>query len=240
MVTRVRGLVLNLTKHSDSLFILNLYTRELGKLGLFVNKPQSKKKSIVRLSHLDLLNVLELDIEHQPTKTIHQLRALHSCLSLHDESNYHKDAVIFFLAEAISKSIKHDGEDENLYDFLETSVELLRKQKSNFENFHLVFLHKMAFLHGFGVESDVSESKYFDLLNGIFTNQVPAHNYFISGVEKDKLNQLLGTDFETKNQLQLGRNDRHRLIEIMMEIYKLHIPGFGNMKTLDVLKELFD
>ena len=38
----------------------------------------------------------------------------------------------------------------------------------------------------------------------------------------------------------MSRAERNRCTEVILEFYRLHVPGFPEMKSLEVLRQLFD
>ena len=38
---------------------------------------------------------------------------------------------------------------------------------------------------------------------------------------------------------RFSREERNRVVDLCLQFYRLHIPQFGEMKTLDVLQALF-
>ena len=46
-------------------------------------------------------------------------------------------------------------------------------------------------------------------------------------------------NYETMHLLTMSRLERNRCLVIMNDYYRLHLPDFPVLKSLDVLKELF-
>ena len=80
---------------------------------------------------------------------------------------------------------------------------------------------------------------YFDYEEGVFTNQKPLNNY-VFGDKLILFKLLIGINFDDNERLQLNSKTRKILIDILLDYYTLHIPGFRIPKSLNVLKEVFN
>jgi len=51
---------------------------------------------------------------------------------------------------------------------------------------------------------------------------------------------LLRMNYETMHLFGMSRTERNRCLTVINDYYRLHLPDFPVLKSLDVLKELFD
>ena len=87
---------------------------------------------------------------------------------------------------------------------------------------------------------DYHTGDYFDLLNACFTSTRPLlHSSYINPEEAGRLRQLMRMNYETMHLFGMSRAERTRCLTIMNDYYRLHLPDFPVLKSLDVLKELF-
>lgn len=47
-------------------------------------------------------------------------------------------------------------------------------------------------------------------------------------------------NFPTMHLYRLSRHDRNRIVSVLLAYYRLHIPQFPELKSLQVLQELWD
>jgi DNA repair protein RecO (recombination protein O) len=47
-------------------------------------------------------------------------------------------------------------------------------------------------------------------------------------------------NYETMGLFAMNRQQRQRCLAIVMDYYRLHLPDFPQLKSLDILQELFD
>jgi DNA repair protein RecO (recombination protein O) len=82
---------------------------------------------------------------------------------------------------------------------------------------------------------------YFDMLNAGFTSTPPwQHSFFIYPKEASLLPRLMHINYETMHLFKMKRTERIRCLTVINDYYRLHLPGFPELKSIKVLKELFD
>lgn len=87
----------------------------------------------------------------------------------------------------------------------------------------------------------LSRRRLFDLQNACFTPLRPQlHSDYIAPEEAARLTRLMRMNYETMHLFAMSRMERARCLTIMNEYYRLHLPDFPVLKSLEVLKELFD
>ena len=85
-----------------------------------------------------------------------------------------------------------------------------------------------------------SSGCYFDLLNACFTTLRPVgHSHYIGPAEAARLTTLMRMNYDTMRFFAMNRLERGRYLEVLDEYYRLHVPEFPELKSLDVLKEVF-
>lgn len=77
------------------------------------------------------------------------------------------------------------------------------------------------------------------MLNACFVENKPLHGICLSPEEASHICQLARMNYETMFLFGMNRMERQRCLTVMMEYYRLHLPEFPELKSLDVLKELF-
>ena len=149
------------------------------------------------------------------------------------EADYRPNATLYRIKEA---------EHRPLFAYLQHSIIWLDECGGGFANFHLVFLMRLSrFLGLYPNLEDYHTGDYFDLLNACFTSIRPQlHSSYINPEEAGRLRQLMRMNYETMHLFGMSRAERARCLTIMNDYYRLHLPDFPALKSLEVLKELFD
>jgi len=152
-----------------------------------------------------------------------------------------KSAVTLFLAEILYKTLKEQHKDTDLFDFLEQSIIYFDKCTNGIANFHLIFLLQFSKFLGFAPNvENCDENGLFDLKNGVICKENLLHNFYLSQEETKIFLQLLRFNFSTMQLLKLSRIQRNAILEQILLFYRLHLPEFTTVKSLEVLKQIFD
>jgi DNA repair protein RecO (recombination protein O) len=76
------------------------------------------------------------------------------------------------------------------------------------------------------------------LESGCFGSSSPS-KYLIGGDLVVALKQLLGTNFQALNELTIPHSLRTKVLSVLIDYFNLHLQGFGKIKSVDILHEIF-
>ncbi len=231
------AIVLTSTLYSDNSYMLNLFTDELGYV---VTSVKVGRRSKVRLSHIQPLTLLSVELHGRPSQQVMHVTecvALPGCERLMMEPG--KVLMAQFLAEFLQHALRSMQRDERLFDFLYESICRYNDIERGAANFHLIFLIKLTHYLGFfpnleGFDSGVC----FDLENGCFVRRLPLHANYLLPEATVALANLLRMDYETIYLYEVNRRQRNEILDYIIKYYKLHMAEFGELKSLDVLRSL--
>lgn len=240
MLQKTRGIILHSVKYSDNATIVMIYTQLFGKISYMVYGA-NKKKSKFRTAFLQPLSLVEIDVFHSYSKNIQSIKDVRITYPLTGISSHPvKNALALFVSEVLYRSLKQTDPDENLYNFLENSIQVLDCCEEGIANFHLVFLMQLTKYLGFEPNTEGNNNQYFDLMNGIFVKELPPHKHFLATNLTLKLIQIINTNYLNLHSLSLTRIERLKLIESITDYYKLHVTDFQGLTSTPVLHSLFD
>ena len=236
------GIVLHTLKYNDTSNIVEIYTREVGRSSFLVKVPRSRKSG-VRSVLFQPLAMVELEAEIRPNSSLHRIReakAFYPFQSL----PYHpyKSSIAMFLAEFLYRALKEEASNEPLFAYLIHSIRWLDEcEGRSFANFHLVFLMRLSrFLGLYPNVEDYTTGCYFDMLNACFTPLLPQGGAYLQPDEAARIRLLLRMNYETMHLFGMNRTERNRCVTVINDYYRLHLPDFPILRSLEVLKELFD
>ena len=145
------------------------------------------------------------------------------------------------MAEVVYRTIRETEPDPRLFDFLFHAIQFLESTTQSVANYHLVFLLHLLYYLGIYPNADsVQSGTWFDLLNGEFVALKPQHSHVLNQQETVVFSRLLKMSFENMTVFAFSRQDRMLIITRLLEYYRLHMPEFGEIKSLNVLQSLFD
>ena len=239
MLIHTSAIVLNHIRVGDNGHIVHLYTRTHGPMSVMV---KGSKRSSIRSVFMQPLSLIEVVINQRPKQSLHHIKESKPAhIYSYIPYNPIKSAIAMFLAEWLSHSIKEQHPDEPLYHFIVESMQTFDKMNSGSANFHLVFLIKLTrFLGIFPNLSNFDEGVYFDLQNSQFTNLIPIQRHYLNPDDSLAFAHLMRLNYDTMFRFHLNREQRQHILSEIERYYKLHIAGFGTLKSLDVLEQLFD
>lgn len=242
MLQKTAGIVLHTLKYNDTSLIADIYTEVSGRASFLVPLPRSRK-SAVKAVLFQPLALVDLEADFRPNATLYKIK---DAKSLYPFSTIpydpYKSAIVLFLAEFLYRAVREETENRPLFAYLQHSIIWLDECRERYANFHLVFLMRLSrFLGLYPNLEDYAPGDYFDLLNGCFTPLRPQmHSSYILPQEAAQLTMLMRMNYETMHLFGMSRTERTRCLAIMNEYYRLHLPDFPVLKSIEVLKELFD
>ena len=240
MQQKLCGIVLNTLKYNDKKNIVNIYTQQNGRMSFLVPATRSKKLAVSSVL-FQPFSLVEFEAEIRTKSTLHLIKEAKMWYVFHSlPYDPFKSSIALFLSEFLLKALKEEGQNEPLYAYLVTSVQWLDECTSSFANFHLVFLMRLSrFVGLYPNMDDFEEGCYFDMLNACFSLSQPYHGMYLKADDASKLYQLMRMRYETMHVFLMNRMERARCLDIIINYYRLHLPDFPDLKSLDVLRELF-
>lgn len=239
MLISTQAIVINYTRYSDSSIIAHLFTSKLGRISVMVYGIKGKKKN--KIAAFQPLYLLDIELDYKPNRNIQVLKEHHINPPLINLSgDVIKSAISLFLAEIIHKCLKEEASDYQVFSFLNTSIKVLDEINEGMGLFHLSFLMKLSRYLGFSINSGDAIYNYFDIKQMTGKTQKPVHSFYVSGEMFNKLLNLYSMGYNELNQLKYTVNERNELLEVIIKIYELHAINFNTLKSLEILKTVFN
>ncbi|MES2810176.1 MAG: DNA repair protein RecO [Bacteroidota bacterium] len=239
MLHKTRGIVLKTTDYGESSVIVQVFTEKLGLQSYIINGVKKPKAKISR-NMLQPLHLLDMVVYHKSAGNVQRISELKTSPVLQSiPYDVIKSSMAIFLNEVLYKSIKQQTADEHLFDFVFSAIEWLDHQSGGLANFHLLFLIKLTRYLGFYPDRyQVNDADYFDLKDGVFKRYKPDSLLYLSPPHTQNFGRLLQCSFENLSTLKLSNDERRYLIAKLLEYYALHIEGFGNIRSHEILEEV--
>ena len=238
MLFKTKGIVFQRIKYSETSIIVKIYTEIFG-LQTYIVKGARSRKSKIKSNLFQNLSLLDLVVSKKEKSKINFLTEVRQTYQFTTiPFDIRKSSIAIFLNEILYKTIREEEPNQNLFDFLFNSIQLLDHQEKDFANFHLLFLIKLTKHLGFFPHQ--KQFKYFDLTEGIFVKEIPIHQYFLNTELSLILNNLLNISFEKINEIKISKIQRLQLLEKIIDYYKIHIENFKEIKSLAVLQTVLN
>lgn len=233
MLTKTRAVVLHHVKYGESSILLYCYTEQFGRMNYMVHGVRSKKPKFPSSTYQPL-TVLDIIFYYKPNRSLHLLKEM-SC-PLHYSSipfNASKSCIAIFIAEVLYKTLHEEESNPGLFHFLLNSFHILDVHEQGTANFHITFLlHYTKFL-GIYPEGLLNKSR--------ITGQADLHVFYdLQPNEMDAVIKMLQSpDFQLTG-MQLNNQSRSVILERLIQYYNMHLDGILKLKSLAVLKEVFN
>lgn len=232
-----KAIVLHNIRYGDKKSILKLYTKHYGciTVSAFVsNSPGSKIKpaTVLPLSLIDAAFVLKQNKEMQQLNET-SCYYVNSRFSLQIE----KLAIAQFINEILLKTLKEQSANEHLFEFIETCIKYLNDSDNEFMNLHVYFLIELSKYLGFEPQNNYSEHMcYFDCREGRFGEMSLSMPLGLSSADSRLFSEALKCN---PLKVNMSHTQRQLLLDILLAYYQLHIPSFHEIRSLEVLRDVF-
>lgn len=240
MLQKIRGIVLHQIKYTDSGIVVQLYTRETGRLSVLargVHRRKSGKHSVM----FQPMSLLDMEVYFKSSREIQLLKEFSFAYPMHDlNSNIRKSTVAIFLGEVLSSVLREETPNEALYSFIESSVEWFDECRDKYQNFHISFLAGLSRYLGFEPRiRNYENNTFFDMMNGTFVDTPPQQGQYATEDVSALLALFLRSSIRESADISLNGKQRNELLETIVKFYSLHLPALGKLKSLDILRDVF-
>ena len=241
MLVETNAIVLSTLKYGDSSLIARCYCKELGLKSFLLKGILSSKKGNIKKSFFQPMSIIQLitQIKNDNRIGLYYIKEARIHYPLIEiPSDIKKNAVVLFISEVLTKTITEDGAPNlPLYHFIEKNVIYL-EEKVFSPLFHLKFMIELSQNLGFYPNQTGIEEPFFDLESGCFSG-FSSSKHQIGGDLALAFKKLLNTRFELLNEIRIPNPLRIELLNVLIDYFNLHLQGFGKIKSVDILHEIF-
>jgi len=226
--------------YSDKYSIVHIFTEGFGRMAYLLPRQTSKKQSLSK-AFFQPMSLIEIEADCSGRREICPMKEVRSLYPLHSiYASPVKSSLLFFIAEALSKALHEAPADRQLFRYIEEAVLFLEATEQSVANFHLLFLYHLSRFLGFPPNlENYTEASYFDMVDGRFDTLPPAHKHYLSPGEGKVLHSLSRMDFANAALFSFTKRERNAVLSYFIEYFRLHIPNFSNLKSYEVLQEVF-
>ena len=149
MLVKTEAIVLHAFKYGETRIIVDMFTREQGRLSFIVPLPKTQK-SRLKKQYFQPMTLLEVECDLRQRV---QLQKLKDARMLTAYTNIpfspEKLAISLFTAEFLYHALRSEQKDVPLFSYICDSMLWLDTVETGFANFHLTFLMRMSRFLGF-------------------------------------------------------------------------------------------
>jgi DNA repair protein RecO (recombination protein O) len=236
---QTRGIVFRTLKYSESSIIADIYTLGKGLKSYIVSgvRPGKTGGKATLLRPLNILTIVAYETDGDKLSRLKEMSL---------EKHYQKihldiitSSMAIFMLEVCRNALTEREAHESLYNFIEDWLHFLDTTDNYSPGYHLLFMTELSHHLGFGPMSNYSsESPLFDLLEGSFCDVAADHRYFIEADRAKLFYELCQYNRNSIYSWQPPKGQRNLLAEDLILYFRLHIPGFKDLKSFHVLKQV--
>lgn len=233
---KTRAIVIKSMRYGDSSLIVKLLTED-GGLQSFLVKSAFNRTSKIRAALFQPLTILDIVRAHSRSDLgfLKEATVGYAFQSIPFEMN--KNAILMFVSELLSKSIQDSETDTELFGFVHDSMIFLDEVEENYADFPLKFAIELSRQLGFSPNvNGFRNGCVFNLEDGCFHHDGIGLTYIIESQLSGKFHCLCNSNIFENESLNIRNNERRELLESVITYYKLHVAGFNEIKSCEILR----
>lgn len=228
MLHKTKGIVIGYIPYRETSIIVKIYT-ELFGIQSYIENGVRTSKGRNKIALFQPMTLLDLVVYHNDKKDLHRIAEI-KCNDplLSIPYDVRKSSIAIFLNEVLNKTLKEHVENESMFFFLYHAILTLDVLDKGVDSFHLIFLAKYSIFLGFAPQDATeieTQFREFDI-------HIP-----VETETKKYLSLLFKCDFT--DELFVNRNFRNHLLDVLLAFYRIHQEEFGELKSIQILRELF-
>jgi DNA repair protein RecO (recombination protein O) len=253
MIEKAEAIVLKSRKYGETSKIINLFTREFGKLSVMAKGARSKNNrfgsSLEPLSHI---SIVFYNYENREMQYITQSSLINFFSGI--RNNPSKMMYALPVLEIINNVIHSDEQNEDFFDLVINVIKYLNESKDNYNNFLLYFELHLASQFGFhpnfnncefcGMEATDPDISYaFNIEKGCIICGDCHQKSILPGIRLSadavmNLQKLMVTPPEEISNLSITPPLYNSMFNLTTKYLKNHISGMRDLKSLEIMGEI--
>ncbi|MCH5220640.1 MAG: DNA repair protein RecO C-terminal domain-containing protein [Muribaculaceae bacterium] len=247
MLIKIRAVALRTVPHNDKASILTVWSAEKGRLALLLsagNTAESRRRRALTMPMSLFEGVVNLRHDSNINR-LHEIKAW-SPDGFSADVSFHpiRSTVALFLSEVLNVVTREEDADPALWKLITETVPVIARGDSGvLANLPVSFLVRVAQVLGIAPDMErVKKGLYFDMVEGVFRNTLPTHNFALSAAET-KLMLLMAHashGYDKLGHIKLNRKERALFLEKAIQYFTLHHYPVNKLKSLEILRTVFD
>ena len=216
MKLNARLIILHSTKSGENSLILHCLTPEWGRRSFICRVSRSTSMALyLPLSINDAL------VTENRKSELWRVSGMSAAASLNGiRTNPYKNAISLFMSEVLYRAIHEGAYEPGLFEWCQSGIVALEELPSDCSNYHLVWLLGLCAQLGFAPSAEALRQ------SGLIPGKT--------------LLQLLGLPPARALLLPMNGSERSESASILLKYLSIHIESNLNVRSLNVLQELFD
>ena len=240
MYENLRGIVLNTIRYSDKHNIVHIYTDGRGLMSCAVplGKTKAARMRNAMLMPLSLVDIVASIRAGQEMATLREVQRNYPLATIYSDPV--KNAIALFISELLTHVIQEPEGNPYMFQYIEQSVKLLEQMPDHIANFHICFLYHLGAHLGIQPNLDsYSNGYWFDMTDGVFVPAAVQGHMHLQPQEAQVIHLLSRMTFSNMGVFRFNREERNRMLDVIISYYRLHNAAIGTLRSPEILKQLF-
>ncbi len=237
MLVNRTGIICKTVKYGETSLILNIFSPDVGMRSYIcgsVRKKHSNKAAMLRV--MNLVDIVCYDKPATKPSLSRIKEVKYSKIYSQIPFDVVRGTVGMFLIEVSRKAIVQTDEADQIYNFISARFNELDSKEVVLRDFHIRYLIDLARVIGFELQNNWSGvNPRFSLPGGQFIADGQQHRDTLGIDISELLSQYL-----SGHQPPSSKEQRRQLITRLVDYYRFHVDGFTEVKSLEVLYNLYD
>jgi DNA repair protein RecO (recombination protein O) len=229
-----KGFLINRIPYSETSTIIRCFTQNHG-LKSFMYQGAKKKSGHLLMAMAPIeFSVYQRNDSQLGKMTDAQLMYTFQEIRFHPV----KSGIIFFKAEMLQNVLHEDVKDTFLFDFILNELKWL-EQASIYTNYPIYWILQLSQYLGFYPLIADPDGIFFDLEEGQFVKYVPSNHTSQQGETVSLLKELISHSKEEVLAWEIPKKQRKKLLNLLFDYFKIHVPNFKELKSIEIIESIW-
>ena len=236
MLIKTRGIIFKAIKYSETSLIMDIYTEEKG-LQKYIISGVRNKRSKVKTGLLQVATLVDMVAYFRDNNSMNRIKEIKAAQIYQSiPFDLMKGTISLFMIELAQKTIKEEESNPDLFNFLFSQFAGLDELENIDPNFHLYYMLDLSRYLGFFPGGNWSETTpWLNMKDGNFTQEEPLHQYAFDKNLSEQVGLLM-----KRKAVKLTRLERQKIVQKLIDYYRIHIESFNGLNTHAILKEVLE
>ncbi len=231
MLTTTRAIILRSVRHNDHLVVLTAHTEAFGTRSCMMRLSKKDRMRQAAAQPLARMELVVLGEAEQDALQLREARVERPYTNLHIDPL--RSTLALFAQEVLYRALRHVPADATMFAFLGAALDDL-DTGSTTALFPQRLLIGLAHQLGFLPDGPDDGATGFDLREGTFFSGTAPHELCLSAEQTSLLVQLMGP----AGAITAPASVRAGLLDQLLLFMRLHVEGFGELRSLQVLRQV--
>lgn len=228
MLHTTRAIVLRTIRHGDRTTVLKAFTERAGLRSYLVRVGG---RSGLKHALLAPLARLELVVQERPERDLHRVHEARVEAPLENPGDPVRSSVLLFTQDILLRTLKEESHDLALFQFVHDHIGRTAEAAPEPYAVHRFLLNLSRHL-GFQPSPAEETKGNFDLLEGCFLAGDAPRGHTLRPPLSTGLAALI-----SGQPPGLTPKQRSELLDHLLLYFRLHVEGFGELRSLEVLRQ---